>query len=137
VLCADPADLHQAPPDWMRPREAMPSRPVVDVIFRTCDGEERTEMTKLSRREALRLGAVVAAVPPALALPPLAESAGAAEMPAAAAATPASWGVEPFANHQVRLGPSLFTANRDRILAFAEAYPADRIIAAARTDLQP
>ena len=48
MFCADPADLHQAPPEWMRPREAMPSRPVVDVIFRTCDGEEPTEMTKLS-----------------------------------------------------------------------------------------
>jgi hypothetical protein len=96
-------------------------------------------MTRLSRRDALRLGALVATAPPALALAPTvagaavpagagaaspagasaASPAGAAAAPdPAAAGTPASWVAEPFANDRVTLAPSLFTANRDRILTF-------------------
>jgi DUF1680 family protein len=89
-------------------------------------------MTAMSRRGVLRLGALVAATPPTLALTP-ATAAGSTSV-GAATTTPASWVVEPFANHQVTLAPSLFTANRDRILAFATAYPADRMLAVFRAN---
>jgi DUF1680 family protein len=42
--------------------------------------------------------------------------------------------VKPFGNDQVRLGPSLFAANRDRVLHFARSYPADRMLAVFRAN---
>jgi DUF1680 family protein len=102
-------------------------------------------MGGISRRDALRLGALGAAVPPALAWSGPAGAAPAAAVaepaallgPGVSAAgipTPESWVVRPFANDQVTLGPSLFTANRDRILTFARAYPADRMLAVFRAN---
>ncbi|MFC4066667.1 beta-L-arabinofuranosidase domain-containing protein [Actinoplanes subglobosus] len=41
---------------------------------------------------------------------------------------PRSWRAVPFSLNQVDLGPSIFTEKRDRILAYARAYPADRIL---------
>ena len=40
--------------------------------------------------------------------------------------------MKPFANSQVTLGESLFPANRDRVLNFLNAYPADRMLAIFR-----
>ncbi|MEU8660296.1 beta-L-arabinofuranosidase domain-containing protein, partial [Actinoplanes philippinensis] len=42
---------------------------------------------------------------------------------------PRSWRAVPFSLDQVDLAPSVFTEKRDRILAYARAYPADRIVA--------
>jgi hypothetical protein len=42
--------------------------------------------------------------------------------------------VRPFANEQVTLRTSLFTANRDRILEFLRGYPADRMLAVFRAN---
>jgi hypothetical protein len=91
-------------------------------------------MHQLSRRDALRLGALATAVPPTLGARttgPAQAAAGSAPVPAPA---PASWVVTPFANNQVTLRPSLFTANRDRILTFLGAYPADRMLANFRAN---
>ena len=41
---------------------------------------------------------------------------------------PASWRAVPFSLDQVDLAPSIFTGKRDRMLAYARAYPADRIL---------
>jgi uncharacterized protein len=41
---------------------------------------------------------------------------------------PASWQAVPFELGQVDLLPSIFTEKRDRMLAYARAYPADRIL---------
>lgn len=41
---------------------------------------------------------------------------------------PRSWTAVPFDLDQVRLSPSIFTEKRDRILAYARAYPVDRIL---------
>src|SRR5918999_1161781 len=89
-------------------------------------------MRQLSRRDALRLGVVATAVPPALAGTSTAKAAAPAERAAAQPGT--SWVVEPFANNEVTLGPSLFSANRDRILNFARGYPADRMLAVFRAN---
>jgi uncharacterized protein len=103
-------------------------------------------MTKsMPRRDVLRLAALTAAAPPALALASLA-GAGTAQAATGEAGTaaarvaqndlpvPAGWVVKPFANSQVRLGDSLFSANRDRILNFLGAYPADRMLANFRAN---
>ncbi|WP_436534773.1 beta-L-arabinofuranosidase domain-containing protein [Actinoplanes sp. HUAS TT8] len=60
------------------------------------------------------------------------------EVPAAAASptrprvnglpVPSAWRAVPFDLDQVALSPSIFTEKRDRILAYARAYPADRIL---------
>ena len=42
--------------------------------------------------------------------------------------------MRPFANPQVSLGPSLFTANRDRMLDFARSYSVDRMLAVFRAN---
>ncbi|MEU4163531.1 beta-L-arabinofuranosidase domain-containing protein [Actinoplanes sp. NPDC026670] len=42
---------------------------------------------------------------------------------------PRSWRAVPFSLNQVDLAPSVFTEKRDRLLAYARAYPADRIVA--------
>ena len=97
-------------------------------------------MTGISRRDTLRLGALAAA---ALSVPDLTTasqanaSAGAAPIANAAPGAPpvpASWAVRPFANPSVDLGPSLFTANRDRILTFARSYSVDRMLAVFRAN---
>jgi hypothetical protein len=78
-------------------------------------------MTRLSRRDVLRLtalGAVAPAVP-----------AGAAPVGARGKVpVPSSWVVKPFDNQQVTLHDSLFTANRDRISQFLLNYPIDNML---------
>ncbi|GAA4954018.1 beta-L-arabinofuranosidase domain-containing protein [Actinoplanes utahensis] len=69
----------------------------------------------LSRRQMLQVGAATAAAT--------------FVAPRAAAAAPASWKAVPFGLDRVTLQPSVFTEKRDRILAYARAYPADRILA--------
>ncbi|MEV4275116.1 beta-L-arabinofuranosidase domain-containing protein [Actinoplanes xinjiangensis] len=41
---------------------------------------------------------------------------------------PRSWRAVPFSLDEVDLAPSVFTEKRDRMLAYARAYPADRIL---------
>jgi hypothetical protein len=57
-----------------------------------------------------------------------------ATAPTLAPPIPSSWVVRPFANTEVSLGPSLFTANRDRILTYARSYPVDRVLAVFRAN---
>jgi DUF1680 family protein len=71
---------------------------------------------------------LAAAVPSALG------AAGTARAAASPPADPASWVVRPFANEQVTLRSSLFTANRDRIQEFLRGYPADRMLAVFRAN---
>src|SRR2546429_8551354 len=74
--------------------------------------------------------------------PAAAPAALAATAPGAAATTtapvppaiPESWVVRPFRNEQVSLRPSLFTANRDRVLEFLRGYPADRTLSVFRAN---
>ncbi|MDX3105337.1 glycoside hydrolase family 127 protein [Nonomuraea angiospora] len=91
------------------------------------------------RREALRLAVLAAAAPSALALATSTGTARAAArmmvpLPQNDPPVPGGWIVKPFANSQVTLGTSLFTANRDRILTFLRAYPADRMLANFRAN---
>ncbi|WP_229068228.1 beta-L-arabinofuranosidase domain-containing protein [Actinoplanes sp. DH11] len=95
--------------------------------------------TSMSRRSLLQLGAAAAGTTLIGAATP-----AAAPMPAAAAVpggpgvrggarvnglpVPKSWKAVPFDLHQVDLLPSVFTEKRDRMLAYARAYPADRIV---------
>jgi DUF1680 family protein len=90
----------------------------------------------MPRRDVLRLAALAAATPSALALAPLTGTGTAATAPwrRNAPAAPAERIVEPFANDQVTLGKSLFSANRDRVLNFLRAYPADRMLANFRAN---
>ncbi|HEU5470185.1 MAG TPA: beta-L-arabinofuranosidase domain-containing protein [Actinophytocola sp.] len=81
----------------------------------------------MSRRNAMRLGALTAAVPSALTVTGTATAAPPAR-------TPTAWVVRPFGNHQVSLAPSLFAANRDRIAEFLRGYPADRMLAVFRAN---
>lgn len=100
--------------------------------------------TPIHRRDVLRLAALAAATPPALALATAAGTGTARASvtrtaPAANAVggdfpVPARWRVQPFANDRVRLGESLFATNRDRILNFLRAYPADRMLANFRAN---
>jgi hypothetical protein len=92
----------------------------------------------VSRRDALRLGALAASVPPALALLP--GTARAAARPAAATRAlpappvPGSWVVRDFPLSQVRLGDGLFAAHRDLMLKFAASYSADNMLYNFRTN---
>ncbi|GAA3210929.1 hypothetical protein GCM10020216_015110 [Nonomuraea helvata] len=91
------------------------------------------------RREALRLAVLAAATSSALALATPAGTAQAAArmvapLPQNDPPVPGSWIVKPFANSQVTLGTSLFTANRDRILTFLRSYSADRMLANFRAN---
>ncbi|WP_051393231.1 beta-L-arabinofuranosidase domain-containing protein [Glycomyces arizonensis] len=71
----------------------------------------------VTRRTALRLGALTTAAPAVTAI----------AVPAAAKTRPqGSWAVEPFALDQVSLDESLFTEKRDRMLGYALGYEADR-----------
>ncbi|WP_305787163.1 beta-L-arabinofuranosidase domain-containing protein [Symbioplanes lichenis] len=92
-----------------------------------------------SRRHVLQYGTAAATLT-ALGLP--ASASAAAATPAALASSgarakrrvngypvPAAWQAVPFDLDQVDLLPSVFTEKRDRILAYARAYPADRILA--------
>ncbi|MBF8191478.1 glycoside hydrolase family 127 protein [Nonomuraea sp. K274] len=92
----------------------------------------------MPRREALRLAVLAAATPAALTLVSPAGTAQASAAPASLPqndpAVPAGWQVKPFANSQVTLGDSLFSANRDRILNFLRAYPADRMLSNFRAN---
>ncbi|MEV0381640.1 beta-L-arabinofuranosidase domain-containing protein [Nonomuraea sp. NPDC050643] len=90
----------------------------------------------MPRREALRLAVLAAATPATLASVPLG-TAHAARTAAPAQLdppVPGSWIVKPFANSQVTLGESLFSVNRDRMLNFLRAYPADRMLANFRAN---
>lgn len=100
--------------------------------------------TPIHRRDVLRWAALAAATPPALALASVAGP-GTAQAAVARAATtvsaaggdfplPAGWSVQPFANDKVTLGDSLFATNRDRILNFLRAYPADRMLSNFRAN---
>ncbi|WP_244217037.1 glycoside hydrolase family 127 protein [Streptomyces carpinensis] len=105
-------------------------------------------MPELPRRDLLRLTALATAIPAFQAMFPAAagaatrtapEASGTAGAPTAAAAAPgmpapSSWVVKPFDNTRVRLDSSLFTDNRDRVLNFLRAYPADRMLAVFRTN---
>ncbi|GAA3598693.1 hypothetical protein GCM10022419_097860 [Nonomuraea rosea] len=89
----------------------------------------------MPRREALRLAVLAAATPSALALiPPGTARATHAPPPQQDPPVPGAWIVQPFANSQVTLGESLFSVNRDRILTFLRAYPADRMLANFRAN---
>ncbi|MDR7340657.1 beta-L-arabinofuranosidase domain-containing protein [Glycomyces lechevalierae] len=70
---------------------------------------------RLNRRNALRLGALASAAPAGLAASPA----------GAAPAAPDSWAVRPFGLGEVALDDSIFTAKRDRMLAYAKGYAAD------------
>ncbi|MGY4744369.1 glycoside hydrolase family 127 protein [Streptomyces sp. ATMOS53] len=99
-------------------------------------------MADLTRRDALRMAAIAAAVPalqtatsstPARAAGTRGiASAGASPAAGMALPTPSSWVVKPFDNTEVTLGSSLFTANRDRILNFLRQYPIDNMLAVYR-----
>jgi DUF1680 family protein len=97
----------------------------------------------ISRRDALRLTALAASTPPALAL--LAGPAQAAQasparpaaLPGAAAQAgpyppdapvPDSWVVRDFPLDQVTLGDGLFASHRDLMLNFASNYPVDNML---------
>ncbi|MEV6035753.1 beta-L-arabinofuranosidase domain-containing protein [Nonomuraea sp. NPDC052116] len=91
------------------------------------------------RREALRLAVLAVATPSALAFATSTGTARAASRMMAPLQqndppVPGSWIVKPFANSQVTLGASLFTANRDRILTFLRSYSADRMLANFRAN---
>ena len=86
-------------------------------------------MDQLSRRTALRIGALAAAAPTVLAGTGTARGATVGTV-----APPSSWVVRPFPNNRVTLRPSLFTANRDRVLEFLRGYPADRMLAVFRAN---
>jgi len=91
-------------------------------------------MTGISRRDTLRIGALTAA---AITVPDLAGPSPTASLVAPATFSPPpppGWVVHPFANSSVDLGPSLFTANRDRVLNFARSYPLDRMLAVFRAN---
>ena len=107
------------------------------------------EDRSISRRDALRLTALAASAPSALAL--LVGPARAAQasptrpraLPHAAqqagpylpdAPVPDSWVVRDFPLDQVTLGDGLFASHRDRILNFAGNYPADRMLANFRAN---
>jgi uncharacterized protein len=95
--------------------------------------------TQISRRDLLKYGAATAAAPTVLKTQ---RAAGAVRSGKAVAASgypssmpvPASWVVKPFANTDVTLADSLFTANRDRVLNFLNTYSADRMLAIFRTN---
>lgn len=91
-------------------------------------------MNQVSRRDALRIGALAATAPAVLAGAGTAQAAPANGPAAPSTPVPVSWVVRPFANNQVQLRPSLFTANRDRMLEFLRAYPADRMLAVFRAN---
>jgi DUF1680 family protein len=101
-------------------------------------------LPEISRRELLKWGALTATAPSALvasraeARTPRAAARQAAAALAAGPATelplPPSWVIKPFANGDVALGQSLFTANRDRVYNFLSSYSADRILSIFRTN---
>lgn len=107
-----------------------------------------SEFSRFSRRDALRLTALATAIPAFQAMFPAAAGAAAPaearagdvrETVAGGAAgrtlsVPSSWVVKPFDNTRVTLASSPFTANRDRVLNFLHAYPADRMLAVFRTN---
>ncbi|SDD74440.1 beta-L-arabinofuranosidase domain-containing protein [Glycomyces harbinensis] len=76
----------------------------------------------LNRRNALRLGALASTAPAGF----LHQGPAGAAPAAADPATPDSWTARPFGLDQVALDDSIFTAKRDRMLAYARGYEADR-----------
>ncbi|GAA5200583.1 hypothetical protein GCM10023322_78780 [Rugosimonospora acidiphila] len=102
-------------------------------------------MSNLSRRDALRLGALASVGTAAIGSTSFATAAQAADATADGTGatgaptgttipTPSSWTIRPFDNTQVTLSPSLFTANRDRVLNFLLQYPIDRMLAVYRAN---
>src|SRR6266487_149937 len=95
----------------------------------------------ISRRDALRLGALAAGASPAMAL--LAGTGGTALAAASPATDPASraglpvpdsWALKDFPLSQVTLGDGLFSAHRDLMLNFARSYPVDNMLYNFRTN---
>jgi uncharacterized protein len=96
----------------------------------------------ISRRHALRLTALAASAPPALALlgqAPAAQASPARPQPLPGAApqagpyppdapVPDSWVVRDFPLDQVTLSDGLFASHRDLMLDFASNYPADNML---------
>jgi DUF1680 family protein len=78
-------------------------------------------------RRGLLLGTAAAGA--ALAVPgPAAAGAKRRKLVVNGLPVPRSWRAAPFSLNRVDLAPSVFTEKRDRILAYARAYPADRIL---------
>ncbi|MFG2127143.1 beta-L-arabinofuranosidase domain-containing protein [Streptomyces sp. NPDC048751] len=92
-----------------------------------------------TRRRLLSLAAGTAAAVPLIHTTTAAAAAHTAPalptaVPPAAAPTPPTWAVRPFALDQVTLGESVFRRKRDLMLDYARAYPADRILAVFRAN---
>src|SRR5689334_22280448 len=93
----------------------------------------------LSRRDLLKYGAATAAAPTVLKTQRPAAAVRSGKAVAAvgyprAMPTPGSWLIKPFANTDVTLGDSLFTANRDRVRNFLNTYSADRMLSIFRAN---
>jgi len=81
---------------------------------------EQKPQTNPDRRDFLKTASAAAAG--ALLLPHLEAAASVPGVAGAASAARAGWTVRPFELTQVKLGESLFTQKRDRMLAFARGY---------------
>jgi DUF1680 family protein len=84
-------------------------------------------MDAISRRQLMQYGAA-AAGGGLLAAAGSAPAVAGAQPLASGLPVPAAWRAVPFGLDQVTLATSVFTEKRDRILAYARAYPADRIL---------
>lgn len=83
----------------------------------------------LSRRDALRAGALLATLPTFAATTGIAAAVPAAAGAVAAAGAPdRAWGVTPFDLDQVVLGDGIFSRKRDLMLQYLESVPVDRIL---------
>jgi DUF1680 family protein len=100
---------------------------------------------RISRRDALRLGAVAAATGPTmLGLSRTGTARAATTTTTTTTSTtvripheppvPASWVVRDFDLSQVTLGPGLFATHRDLMLEFTRGYPADNMLYNFRTN---
>src|SRR5690348_16138959 len=105
---------------------------VLENLFgqlRSTIAETSARSPMISRRQLLQSTAVAAGL---VAAGPAAAKAGpkpASPQQVNGFPVPRSWRAVPFALDEVDLQPSVFTEKRDRILAYARAYPADRILA--------
>jgi uncharacterized protein len=85
-------------------------------------------MDAISRRRFMQYGATVAGAGIAAAAGSAGPAAASDRSMVGALPVPASWRAVPFNLDQVSLATSVFTQKRDRILGYARAYPADRIL---------
>ncbi|MBD0421819.1 glycoside hydrolase family 127 protein [Streptomyces sp. TRM S81-3] len=100
-----------------------------------------TEQSPLSRRRLLATTTALAAAPALTALPlagparaAAASAAASSAAPAGSLPAPATWNAHPFPLNAVELGAGVFRDKRDLMLAYARAYPADRILAVFRAN---